>query len=662
MKFIITITCLLCSMITLHAQSMPDVNKLRSMSPAELAKYKEEMLKTASAKAKALSSQYDIKIDETRLPDFEIKPPLRDVAKIATLPVSPPSLQSIQTSLEQSRKQIEAVSTPAIDKEVTQLIASKTAPELQSSAVAMWYQDKPVAALLTAIGSVQKNGHEMVGWNNLAALYNMAGLEEKAIPILMNQLAANPNNSLLLNNMGQAFLGLGDLASAKNYLGQCLAIDELNPEANHSMGMIRMFEKQYDLAQQSFEKELQVAHRRSTLALMKKQGYEFNLLDLRKKRTGVPSKDYFSEIALHKFRIPGLPETSAETAAWKKKHEGFAQSIMEELAFWMAASEMTDEDRQWDGHRPPGIYSDLVDELLHELGDQMAPLLGLYDESDAAAVADMGTAYWKKRSETICPSPPLTPGGGSELIAAYQQKCCSMLKPIIDGYMANRNAFTRARINIAEARWKEYINGMINIVQLDPTRANKKLVYATVANFIAFQGSTFATAIALEDPASCMTGLTDAEADSIIASKRSVDVNCPSWLNIDFDLGVAKLKADCSKYAIEGGKGLIAGYEKNFKTGLSTIAVGVGAEQKFGSMAKVSAKHMVYISYDNNNQFADFGLKGGVDVKIGTATEALVVDGIGKVGTTLAGVEGGYSIGINSGFKSGIKGKGIFAK
>jgi len=75
---------------------------------------------------------------------------------------------------------------------------------------------------------------------------------------LMNQLQTLPNNPMLLNNMGQAYLNLGDIANAKDYLQRCLAQDSMNPEANHSMGLIHFFEKQFDEGAKYFEKELQV--------------------------------------------------------------------------------------------------------------------------------------------------------------------------------------------------------------------------------------------------------------------------------------------------------------------------------------------------------------------------------------------------------------------
>jgi tetratricopeptide (TPR) repeat protein len=645
------------------ATVLPDISKLQSMSPAEREKYKQQMQKNLSAQAKQISQKYDIKIDETRLPDFELKPPPKDLQRLAMVPIKAPSRMELMTAVQSSRQQLEKAATAPVIAEVKKMVTEQDAAELQRSSVALWYQDKPIEALLTSVGAVQKNGDEVIAWNNLAAMFNMAGLEEKAIPILMHHLANIPDNSLLLNNIGQSFMGLGDMARAEQYFRQCLAIDELNPEANRSMGMIQLFKKQQAEAQKYFEKELEVAHRRSTLAQLKRMGVKIDLNAIRKRRSNVPQRDLFYEISLHKFRIPDLPETPDQSKPWWDAHAGYMNSLAAELLFWTNEGMMTDEDRKADGRKPAGLYSDLCNELLSDLGDTFAPILGLLSESDAAQMEDMITAYWEKRRLAVCETPPQSPGNTETVFKAYEKKCCDLHTPIIADYMQKRNGFVQARYNIADARWKEYINGMISIVQLHPTIANKKMVYNTVASYFSFVITTINTAAVFEDmPAGCDTKMTSQEANDIIETRHDIELDCPQWLNLEFDLQVAKLKADCNKYAIESTKGLLLGYEKNFKTGTSTIAAGVGVEQKFGSLAKLSAKQMVYIAFDNNNQFSDFGLKGTAEGKVGLSTDALVTNGIGKVGTTLAGVEGGYTLGINSGFKGGVKGKGVIAE
>jgi hypothetical protein len=55
----------------------------------------------------------------------------------------------------------------------------------------------------------------------------------------------------------------------------------------------------------------------------------------------------------------------------------------------------------------------------------------------------------------------------------------------------------------------------------------------------------------------------------------------------------------------------------------------------------------------------DIGVRGSAGGSMGYTTDGLVTETIGKVGTTLAGVEGGYSLGLESGFKATLTGKGV---
>ena len=490
----------------------------------------------------------------------------------------------------------------------------------------------------------------------------MAGAEQKAIPILMRQLIKAPDNSLVLNNMGQAYLGLGDLDQAQNYLTHCLSIDELNPEANHSMGMINYFKQQYDAAAAFFQKELQVAYRQSTLVHLKRLGIKINLVALRKKRPGVPDRDFFEEIELAKFDIPSLPMTAAETTPWKNDHADLMTSIAGEMLSWKKTAEVSVEQLKQEGKEHFGLYADLVNELLSELGDQYIPLLGLIKEDDVATLTNMANDYYEKLHAAICPQPPVNGEHGPEVMAAYDRKCCDLHTPLADEYVNNINSFIRVRLDAAMSNWKQYINGAINIVRLDPSPGNKRLVYSMVSNYFAFLANAINAINSEPMPAECHSKYNSARADSVILSNHNIDINCPKWLNVELDLQVAKIKADCSKYAIEAGKGFIAGYEKNFKTGMSTIAVGAGASQSFVGIGKAGIKQMIYVTYDNNNQFSDFGLKGSAEIKAGLSGETQVAEQIVKASTTIAGVEGGYTLGINSGFNAGIKGKGIIAE
>ncbi len=663
---LITISCTLIATAQNRptVPAMPDVNKLMQMSPAELEAYKQKMLKQASTQAKQIATDNNIKINEMLLPDFELKAPVKDIKRLSLLPVQPPTMMQLADGIKRSMQQLQSVTPKAILDEVKTITTQQTPAQQQSSSVAEFYADNPVQALLISMNAALQNPGEVAGWNNLAALFNMNGLEHKAIPILMHHLVNEPNNSMLLNNMGQAFLGLGDLDKAEQFLTQCLAQDPLHPEANRSMGMIKFFQNQFEAGQKYFEKELEVAHRRSTLANLHRKGIKINLAAIRKKRTGIPHRDFFEEIGFSKFALPDLPEKAGESEAWHSKNAAYLKSLQAELLFWMNAGPVTEAVLKEEGKRAPGFYADLESELMSDLGDEFAPLLGLLPDDEAGQLEQIIKGYYARLNETVCPQPPNTPGGGAELILAYQKKCCDLKKPIADDYVSARNGFIKNRYNIVNTRWKEYINAMISYVQLNPTAGNKKMVYNTVADYFGFLGNTIATAVCFEDnPGECIPAqMSTEEADGIIEANHNIDFNCPNWLNLELDVQVAKIKADCSKYALEGSAAVFrGGYEHNFKTGTSTLSAGVGVKAKFFAGAGgADIKQMVYVSFDNNNEFSDFGLKGTASVKVGD-TPVDIAGGIAKVGGIVAGVEGGYTLGINSGFNSSVKGKGIIA-
>lgn len=636
-----------------------EMMKLSKMSPAELEKYKQQKLKQLSQQVKQLSSQYDIAVDETVLPDYELKPPVKDLVRLSMLPLQAPSMAALSQAVASSRKQLENLTSPAVVQEVKQITTQRTPAQVESLSIGQWLGSNPVQAMLLSMSAALKSPQEPAAWNNLAALYNMVGLEQKAVPILKYWLEKMPDNSMLLNNMGQAYLGMGDIEKAKSYLQQCLAADEMNPEANHSMGMIAVFSNEVDKAMEYFSKELQVAYRRSTLAQIKRMGRSVNMLALREKAKNIPHKDLFTEIGLSKFKIPALPKSLKEGMTWDNEIAGLRKSLAAEFAFWNSAGNLTDEQIKAEGRKSPGLYADLANELFSEHGDKYTHLLGLMrDDQDVNTLTEMFNSYHARLAAIECPPPPQDPLRGSELALAYQKKCCDRKTPIVDAYMNEHNSWVEQRLNIGIANWKSYVNGMVDIARLDPNAGNKLIVYRTVAQYFGFLIGSLQAVATEPQPIECMIRMTSEEADEIIEASHNLELDCPSWLNIKLDLTMFRLSADCSKYAIEGGEGLIGGYEKNFKTGVSTLTVGAGVKANFGA-AKAEAVQMIYISLDNNEQMTDIGIRGKAGAGVGVSVEGLLTETIGKASSTLAGVEGGYSVGLESGFKATLSGKGV---
>lgn len=624
--------------------SMADMQRLAKMTPAEQAAYKEKMLKNAEAQLKQKASALNMTIDETILPSYQLKMPVKDIKRLATIPAAPPTLPQLLQQAAKMETALKSSVGPQVVQKVEDFAASRSTKEIQAAAVGGWYDSNPEAALLLGMKAARKDPSNVLGWNNLAAIMNMAGLEDQAVPILKHCLVEKPNSSIAMNNIGQSYLGLGDLATAKQYFQQCLSVDELNPEANHSMGLLFLYDNDVENALKHFERELKVAQRRSSLAQLVKSGHRnrINLAALRKQKMkldGTNEKDFFEEINLNKFIIPDPPANSKESAAWRAEHAGLQKSISEEMMFWMQAGHPTKEELEADGRKHFGIYHDLVNELIRDLGEQYHHLLGIIREDDVPFLQQLVNDYAKRDHETVCPQPPMDPGNTALTFAAYEKKCCDLKTPLIDELMSKYNSFISARIKSAQSNYKQYLNGLINAVQLDPSLANKRLVYATVSNYFTFLATAINSYKVLDPYMTCKDGLTAEEADEIIKSSRNVELKCPSWLKLNVSLKVAKLKADCEGYNIEADvyKLIQVGGTKKFSTGTSTLYVGAGIDGNFKGVASGSITQQFYVVFDNNNEFADLGMRGSAS---------------GDLAGGMIGAEFEYDIAMNSGFNA----------
>lgn len=629
------------------------------MTPAEQESYKQKLLKQYSQQAKNMANTTGLTIDEMKLPDFKVKLPQIDLKRLATIPKTPPTIIELGHSITGLKKQIEAKAPATVKNEVNKITEKATAEELHTTAIGEFYANKPGEALLIAINGVLKNPSEVVSWNNLAAIMNMTGLEHKAIPILMHHLQSDPINSMMLNNMGQAFLGLGDIGMAEMYLIKCLQEDPLNPEANRSMGMIKFAYDQYEEGMKYFEKELQVSHRRSTLALLKGKNKAFNIYNLRKRMPNMPTRNYFGELQFSNFKIPELPINTMQTASSINEIAAFKYAIIKEVMYWGEKTKLSEEQRMEEGKKTPGVYDDLVLALLDDLHELYKPEeLTLVSEFDSKRLLSMVEEYGQAMAKVKC---PLIPANATyDEVQAYQRSCCDMKTPVIDAFLEQYNSFMMIRAKRVNGVWKEYINDLINVVSLAPNAYNKIMVYQKILEYYSFL-ITCTQGQLLDPPMECNSKVNAAEADSIIEASHNLDLSCPGFLNIDIDLNFVKVKADCSKYAVEGGNLFIAGYEHSFKTGTTTLQAGVGLKAKFsGAFAGASIKQMLYVSFDNNNQFSDFGTSFKSTVGI-SDNPFKVLGTSAKTGGTLAGISGGYTLGINSGFKSSVKGLGALS-
>lgn len=104
--------------------------------------------------------------------------------------------------------------------------------------VTLWMDKQPDAAIYLMLKACTLDPADFVLLNNFSACLSMSGLPHKAIPFL-NYIEKNiPGNTTVLNNLGQAWLGLGNISNAKSFLEMAVKNDSTHAEANYSLAMI----------------------------------------------------------------------------------------------------------------------------------------------------------------------------------------------------------------------------------------------------------------------------------------------------------------------------------------------------------------------------------------------------------------------------------------
>lgn len=619
--------------------SQKELGRLSKMSPAELAKYQEALIKEKEAEIKKLAAAGNLKLNESLLQSTELRAPVKDLKRLNAIPAAAPTKAELLEQVKKVAAGLKQVTPAAVVQEVQQFNAGKALAEIRGAAVMNYYKDNPRAGLLMAMEAVQKDPDDLLGLNNLAAMYNLSGMQHRAIPILKYALQRKPGNSMMMNNMGQAYLGLGDMSKATEFLEGCLSADELNPEANRSMGMIKLFNKDYEEALKYFKREMQIGQRKSSLASLAKAEHrdKLDLSALRQQkmlRERGGNRDFFEEIALSKFQLPELPASSEQTDKLLMEWRGFLNSVKAERDFWLNISVGSPGEAAVMRHRVP-LYGDLVIALVEDLNKTYADLLLLMREEDAAFLAELQTQSHQKLDAVVCPV--LKDPQDQLQVEAMYKKCCDLKKPIIDAFLYAYNGFVKNRVAIVMPRWKEYINALINIVQLDPSPSWQSAVYHRVYSYFSFLESVHSFAKFEYPPFECHpTRMTSKQADSILQANHDFKLECPDWLKVSIPLKVAKVSLDCEAFTVTADvyKLITVGAEKKFKTGTSTLWVSAGVDAEFAKYGKLEMTQKIYVVWDHNNEFSDIGLKG---------TGKVEIDHVGSV-------EMGYNFGLNSGF------------
>ncbi len=237
---------------------------------------------------------------------------------------------------------------PAKDKSEAEEIFLQTV-KLKSSvantAVGLWMDGKPTLALYLMGEACKADPANTVNLNNYASFLTMCGAEQIALPILKNLNERYPKNSSILNNMSQAWLGLGDITKAEKYADSTIRICAYHPQANMAKCLIEESKGNIPAAIAAAKKAISKSFSTEKENKLKKLGYELKSDDINWDRP-MPQ----DALGLTKFTWPEFPLEVEQNKLLMKEWSDFKNECGQKLSelkikqqslekAWVAANE-----------------------------------------------------------------------------------------------------------------------------------------------------------------------------------------------------------------------------------------------------------------------------------------------------------------------------------
>lgn len=517
--------------------------------------------------------------------------------------------------------------------------------KVAATGLTAWYSEAPSQAILLLTKAALQPKPSDITINNLGALLNMGGLENRSLPILRWLETLYPQNAMVLNNLGQAYAGLGELNDAMRFLGRCIAIEPNHPQASCTAGQIELSRGNNTAALQHFKNSLKGAYTEEADRRVRFVEPEMKLEDYVKHNLHMP--EYFNEM---KYNVPPQCQNVSEAERLWAVYNGYRDMIgaLKEK-YHVLALEYQDKTtmklkkRSQDAiagkeiNTPPFIKKGMLgwNEMMKKYN------------SDGEWLAVMDRDYEKRRKEIFDNYVATAPTNGE----------CAALTAHVNQYMRDMADATAIWQRKHTAFNKKYINQAIYWSFLISFSNDEfKLRYYTwISNYLGEMGHIAKTELSGPPCIEIKQGNTPTDEIPLL------EPDCP--INLELKLIVGKIKLNCDKFEISGGEGVKFKYEKNFKSKQSTFSVGIGVtfelSKNFGGgyegSVSVDAGESVFITLDGNNNFSDLGLSLSAKASIGVEKSSSMAVGeivqqiSSKSDVMGAEVKAGYTVGVNSG-------------
>ncbi|WEK36325.1 MAG: hypothetical protein P0Y53_02325 [Candidatus Pseudobacter hemicellulosilyticus] len=251
--------------------------------------------------------------------------PKKDAARIAAIPqgVTTARMPAYISAVHQKvLPMLQPKVVTAADK-VQALASSKgiSGQKLGNVAALLWADGRTQIALYL-MGKVCATAPGADNLSNYASMLSMMGAEQLAIPLLTNLNTKYPRNSTLLNNLGQAWFGLGELDKAGKYLDSATALFPYHPQANLTKSRIQESKGETAKAAESVRKSMKYSYSQEKEERLRKLGHELSANDFK-----IPGQRKPDPMNLGGFRAPAFPMSVDQCVILGEEWKAFYEQI-----------------------------------------------------------------------------------------------------------------------------------------------------------------------------------------------------------------------------------------------------------------------------------------------------------------------------------------------
>jgi len=536
---------------------------------------------------------------------------------------------------------------------------SGSGKDLNAAAVAAWYNARPELALLLSAKSVVLS-NSINAINNFSAMLNLCGHEEKAVPLLQYAIQVDSTNASLYNNLGTAWLGLGEKQRAKKMFLSSVHYSPHHPEANNSLGCLYEAEGDSKDAVSSFENSLKGAYNSNADEHLSKLKPDYDLAKLIKFHYRAPK--YFDQ---WKIEVPAECTAILQQDSVSKIHQAFQHGLAKLLnqyeAFEQEANhDLSAEQKEIQNSLLKALnnkgtlqlqsspFELLAMKMLTKLAENYAAdkqmAVSEYKKGYGQLIADYEQAEkaLENRFEEAKSKLVFEGEGGRNDEAELERiskEYCDHQKKLADKTQKNaaglhtefKTRYRRILLDFFDDRvyWAGMISTFPAVVDVE--------TYNAIIDFIG-ELNYISSTTPFIDGHLCTLTIVDGKR---LPPDEFDEKNKPDCaLSIDIAFLVGKLSLDCTSFSISGGELVKVGYKKDFSNNQSTLSIGAGLTAQVGAgsvNAGINADESIFISFNEGGRPCDVGLKAEAGISA-------------NAGALNSSAGAGYTVSMNSGW------------